>query len=144
MREKFGVHVYKVFAGKVGNSNCGNTSRIVFSRAEEFADLIGAPRDLIVDLGDMINSMNSKRGISSEKLEDLSKDWLKRFDKSPIGWNWLNASIHGMIKHGYEMLDELPTPPGYWTEEGTEASNKFIRSRRLNHARKMKIDLNIR
>ena len=49
-----------------------------------------------------------------------------------------------MTKHGADITDSYPIPaPGRWSEEGAEAKNKFEKSRRLHHARKMDVEVNM-
>ena len=112
MKEKIGVDVYKVRPGSIGNSNCGNTSRRAFEQAEVFANIVGFPTDLAVDLGIMLNAINSKEDINPRKFKCLADDFLERFGKSEVRWNWPNPGIHGMIKHGDKIIEELPTAPG--------------------------------
>ena len=134
-KTKLGLNLYKVFAGKQGNSNSGNTSRKLFAHPDVFADIIDYDADIIDDLGTLINAQNSLVDIDGDKVDEFAKKLIDKFYASARAWNWFNASTHGLVIHGGSIIRFLPTAPGYWIEEGGEASHKFDRHRRLHNAR---------
>ena len=117
----------KLFPGKTGNSNDGNTARTAFENFETFARILGWPEDLVRDLHYLILAVNSTSMVSPEKFEKLANDWLNRFHRSEFKWNVLSPTVHLLLHHGADIIRYFNAPLGLFSEEGPEANNKIIR-----------------
>ena len=142
-KARLGLDVYKVQPGQAGNSNSGNTSRKAFANFEVFADIVGCPPEYIQKLGVLINAANSKTAIDPVKCEAFQKEVVALFEKAGLSWNWMSQSLHTLLFHLHQQIAFLPTPPGYWSEEGAETHHKLERHRRMHHARKTSIEANM-
>lgn len=48
----------------------------------------------------------------------------------------MTATVHKILVHSSDILENTVLPVGYFGEEGAESRNKFYKSDRLHHARK--------
>jgi len=55
---------------------------------------------------------------------------------SSVGWYSMPPTMHKILEHGRQIIQECPLPLGLTNEEASESNNKIIRSFRLHHCRR--------
>ena len=116
----------------------GNTARILYENAEFLSEVTTVPLDLILALRKLCRGAASSRPIDPQKFQRAANDFKRLYFEKYMGhdrrtaWYFLPSTIHKIIEHGAQIIEELPVPPGLAGEEGSEGQNKYFRSIRQN------------
>lgn len=118
-----------------GSSNDGNTARRFFANYEKSAEITGVNKELICRFGNILQALSSGFKINIKTFKNYSMDTAKLYVDL---YNWFNmpASVHKILIHGADVIDQLILPIGHLSEEAQEARNKDYRNIRENHSRK--------
>ncbi|CAG9840790.1 unnamed protein product [Diabrotica balteata] len=133
------VHIPK--AG-YGNSNDGNTSRRFFQNTECSSCITGINRELINRFKVILEVISSGHEIDHHKFENYAQDTAKLYVKL-YGWHPMSPTVHKMLIHGAQVIEQAILPIGQLSEEVAEARNKHFRKYRVDFSRKFsRIDCN--
>lgn len=118
-----------------GNTNDGNTSRRFFNNPELVAEITGVDLQLIVRLKIILEVLSSGFEIDASKFEAFAFDTAKLYVEL-YPWHPMTPTMHKILIHGPEVIQNALLPIGQLSEEAAEARNKHFRLYRLNFARK--------
>ena len=124
-----------------GPSNTGNVCRRCFRNAQAFADALEIPYPFIHQIWIVYMLITSRYPLVYEKFEAECKklsDMFFQYFKTPeeqMSFYKNVPSFHSVCDHP-ELLLDYPCPPGFMTEEGSEANNKDMEECYFNFTRK--------
>lgn len=123
---------------KGGNTTNGNTARRAFGDVDNFAYCLGFDDDekeIIVRVRNILLALQSGRQLNMDKLSEYCHEshliWFELFP-----WSSPSPYTHRLFAHSFEISSAFPLPMSMYTEEASEAKNKFYKSDRFMHARK--------
>lgn len=140
-KRKLGLRVDFPKSG-FGNSNDGNTSRRFFDDPELAAEITGIDATLIKRFKIILECISSGFKIHKERFDIYARDtaelYIKLYNRHPM-----TPTLHKILIHGSEVVENALLPIGQLSEEAAEARNKHFRQYRQNFARKFsRIDCN--
>ena len=139
LKKQIGIRVNCVKQGH-GNSNTGNCAKTFFRESEKSANILGINTDIIADLGDLLNDLNStKKCVSPTEYLKKAHGLFDRLVQHCVEYGDLSPTIHRVIHHGHLYLQraqELGIPLGCFSESALEMRNKDRRISRLRFSRK--------
>lgn len=118
-----------------GNTNDGNTSRRFFEEYEISAAITGVDKTLIYRLKIILDTLCCGYKINTEAFEIYCQETAALYIQL-YGFYPMSPTLHKILRHGAEVIEEAILPIGQLSEEAAEARNKHIRSYRLNYTRK--------
>jgi hypothetical protein len=124
-----------------GPSNTGNVCRRCFRNAQAFADALEIPYPFIHQIWIVYMLITSRYPLVYAKFEAECKklsDMFFQYFKTPeeqMSFYKNVPSFHSVCDHP-ELLLDYPCPPGFMTEEGSEANNKDMEECYFNFTRK--------
>ncbi|CAG9840685.1 unnamed protein product [Diabrotica balteata] len=118
-----------------GNTNDGNTSRRFFENPQLAADITKVNFELIYRLKIILETISSGHKIDVQQFDDYSKATAKLY-VDLYGWHPMTPTMHKILVHGAEIIENALLPIGQLSEEAAEAKNKHFRLYRENYARK--------
>jgi len=80
-------------------------------------------------------TLASGQDIHPEKFEAFCKETLDEY-MSSVKWYNIPPTLHRVLVHGKEIVEAMPMPVGWTSEEGSESNTKFARRFHTNHTRK--------
>jgi hypothetical protein len=117
-----------------GTSTSGKTARVAFENPHKLANVTGVDEELITILALLLIAIRSYTPINAVEFERLCKRaheiYVSKYANIPM-----SPKLHQLLIHGPKILENLSLPPGFYSEEGPEASNKHLREDRDIHAR---------
>jgi len=127
--------------GGFGSTNDGNTARRAFSEPETFSEITGIDLRLIKNLRTILICLSSQLPIDVTKFQSFCH---KTAEIIVYEYSWLpmTATVHKILVHSADIIQNTVLPVGYFGEEGAESRNKIYKSDRLHHARKCSRKLN--
>ena len=96
---------------------------------------MGVPEKLVENLGTIWGAMASGFAIDLDKFELLCQE-TKVLYFSSVGWYAMPSTLHKILEHGRQIIEECPVPLGLTNEEASESNNKVLRGFRLHHSRR--------
>ena len=118
-----------------GTSTTGGTAKRAFDDPELLATILGLDKVMVKTLGLLLAAIRSFRKINVDEFEKkcnvVKQIYIRDHSNIPM-----NTKMHQLLEHGPDILRTCVLPPGFTSEEGAEALNKFLRRDRINHARK--------
>lgn len=140
-REEMGLLVDIPKVG-FGNSNDGNTSRRFFNNPESSSRITGINISLIKRFNTILEVISSGFNIDHEKFDSFAQTTAKMYVEL-YGWHPMSPTVHKILMHGAEVIQQAILPIGQLSEEASEARNKHLRKYRVDFARKFsRIDCN--
>lgn len=133
--ENLGLHVDKP-KQNYGSTNDGNTARRAFEKPCTFAEITGVSVELILKFRTILIAMACQLPIDANKFETLCFQTGALF-RTLYPWFPMPATVHKVLIHGKQILDNCLLPLGYLGEDAAESRNKFYKQDRLHHARKI-------
>ena len=124
-----------------GPSNTGNVCRRCFRNAQAFANALEIPYPFIHQIWIVYMLITSRYPLVYAKFEAECKklsDMFFQYFKTPeeqMTFYKNVPSFHSVCDHP-QLLLEYPCPPGFMTEEGSEANNKDMEECYFNFTRK--------
>ena len=120
---------------RFGNTNDGNTARRFFEHEEESARITGIDKNLIHRFHVILRTLSSGYDIDANKFKEFCQDTAKLYvEKYP--WYMMPPTVHKILIHGPQIIDNALLPIGQLSEEAQEARNKDIKQYRQGHSRK--------
>ena len=89
---------------------------MAFLHPDEFAQIVNLPKQMIIDLGHMIDAFASGYELDPEKFQAQADDWLNRFHETDMTWNYPSPYLHMLLVHGADLIRASPVAPGIWSE----------------------------
>lgn len=122
-------------SGGSGTTTDGNTARRVFENWEKSAAILELDPDLIRRLAVITSVLNSGLDIDAEKYDtyamDTAKLWVELYP-----WYYMTPTIHKILVHGKQIIENSLLPIGMFSEEPQETSVKVYRGNRREFSRK--------
>ena len=143
LREALGILVDIPVEGGSGNTNDGNTARIFYHNYQKSAVATGICPELIRRFSILCRTICSTREVDANKFDEYAKETAKLYiEKYP--WYYMSASVHKMLCHGKDLIENALLPIGQFSEEAQEARFKEFRQYRRSFSRKTsRIDSNM-
>lgn len=132
--EKLSLHVDKP-KPNYGSSNDGNTARRAFENPDIFSEITGVSLELITKFQTILIALACRLPLDLEKFETHCFNTGTLFI-SLYPWFPMPASIHKVLVHGKQIIENCLLPVGYFGEDAAESRNKLYKQDRLHHARK--------
>ena len=114
-----------------------------FEDLPTLSEIVHFPLDLLEDLKLIFDALDCWFMVDWKKFQAFTSNWLDRFHASEQNWNILCPTLHFIMHHGWEIIRDLPVPPGMLSEEGSESSNRFFRYNREHQARQCSLEKNL-
>lgn len=122
-RVELGMHIDKPRSGGSGTSNTGNVARKFFKNFEKVASITGLDQTLIQRCGTILQVMASGREVNTSAFDAFCEETAKLCIKL-YPWYYLPASVHKVLIHGAQVMENFLVPIGQLSEEAQEAKNK--------------------
>jgi len=118
-----------------GTTNCGNTSRRFFQNYSVTAEITKIDENLIKRLATILEVICCNYIIDADKFHDYALQTAQMaVDLYP--WYNLPATVHKILVHGKEIIENYALPIGSLSEEAQESRNKDYRFFRSHNSRK--------
>ena len=122
--ETMSLLVDKLKANSSGSTNDGNTARRAFGQPELFARITNVDQSLIHNFKIILISFTCQQVLNLKKFETFCFD-TANFNMTKYPWFPMPATIHKVLIHAKQILENSVLPAGYFGEEASEARNKF-------------------
>ena len=100
-----------------GTSNDGNTARRFYERPDIVSKILDVPAELVWGIGEIWHTLTSGRFIDTDLFGEFCQNWLDFYKTSSISWYLLSPTIHKVLEHGVQIIENLPLPIGWYSEE---------------------------
>lgn len=118
-----------------GNTNNGNTARRFFSQPNLASEITGVNEEMIKRFGVILRCMACGYEVNVEAFRKYTYETAELFVKE-YPWFYMPSSIHKILIHGADIIDNVGLPIGMMSEEALESRNKDARNFRQHHTRK--------
>ncbi|XP_076674657.1 LOW QUALITY PROTEIN: uncharacterized protein LOC143372392 [Andrena cerasifolii] len=138
VQEKFWTHMgLKVDRVKQshGNTNDGNTARRIFNNPHLTAEITGVNEECITRFSTILKAINSSYSINKILFHDYCRETAELYVKH-YSWYYMPVSVHKILIHGSQIVENFTPPIGSFSEEALECRNKNIRQYREDHTQK--------
>ena len=122
-RNEVGLVIGIPRSGGSGSSNNGNTPRRFFRNAEQTAAIINVDVHSIKRIYVVLCTLSSGFMIDVDKLKDYCLETAELFIQLHP-WYYMPQSLHKILIHEWQVVDEMVLPIGMMSEEALEARNK--------------------
>lgn len=134
-REKTGLLVDFVKQGW-SSSNDGNTARRFFANAELSAEITEIDVKLIKRFHTILQVISSPHRINATKFQQYTFQTAK-YCVEKYGWYYMPASVHKLLIHGADIVQNALLPIGQLSEEAQESRHKDLKKYRAQSSTKM-------
>lgn len=118
-----------------GSTNDGNTARRFFKDPALSAEITNVDERLIRRFAVILQAIASGAEINIENFTIYTRETAELFVEL-YGWYNMPASVHKILIHGPEIIENAIVPIGQLSEEAQEARNKDFKRFREHHTRK--------
>ena len=112
-----------------GTTNTGNVAREFFQKSDRVSEIIGVEKEMIERLYTVLQVISCGKEIDLNEFKKYCIETAKiiielypRYKMSP--------SVHKILIHGCDIMNELNAPMIWFSEEPQEAKNKVFRKAR--------------
>lgn len=133
-KREVGLIVDKPKSG-AGNTNDGNTARRFFNDAETTSKLTGLNQEILERFDVLLRTLSSGFEIDVNKFETYATE-TKELYLRLYEWYPMPVTVHKILCHSKDIINNFLLPIGQMSEEAQEARNKEIRKVREGHTRK--------
>lgn len=133
--KELGLRVDIPKAGGSGSTNDGNTSRRAFAEHTIFSAITQVDQELIFRLKIILISLSCQFALDLEKFEKYCFETAEYY-LSKYPWLPMTPTLHKVLIHSKQIMENTALPVGYFGEDAAEARNKIYKSDRLHHARR--------
>src|SRR6195952_2767429 len=130
-KSKMGILV-DIPKAEFGNTNNGNTSRRFFNDPETSAAFTGVDVSWIARIKIILEVISSGHKIDVEKFRQYTLDTAKLYVEL-YPWCPMTPTLHKVLVHGPDIVENALLPIGQLSEEAAEARNKHFREYRLSY-----------
>lgn len=136
LRSRLGLLIDKPRSGGSGNSNDGNTARKFFRNSNIVAEVTGLNRELIDKCHVILQCLASGYDIRKDAFQTFAINTARLLVRE---YPWFNMppSVHKVLVHGSDVIDNALISIGELSEEAAESNNKNIKDFRRNYTRKI-------
>lgn len=135
LKKQMGINVDIPTQGS-GSSNNGNTARRFFGNPSLVSEITGVSEVLIKRLSVILTVVNSSYEVNVAKFRVYARETAELYIHL-YSWYYMPVSVHKMLIHGAQVIENLCIPVGQASEEGSEVKHKDIRFHRLHHTCKI-------
>lgn len=137
IRQRLGLLV-DVVKPNAGTTNDGNTARMALSDENRnlFGEILGLQQWLLDDLHTILVAISCGLPIDDTKFGELGKTVATKY-VAEYNWHPMTVTIHKLLVHGKDIIKQSILPVGLLSEQAAETRNKFWRSDREHHTRKV-------
>lgn len=118
-----------------GSSNDGNTARRFFEDPETTSSITGLDKNLLKRFKVILAVINSKKPINVAKFKLFAEE-TKDNILTMYTWRPMTPTVHKVLAHAKEIIENSMLPLGELTEEAQEARNRDVKHFRLFNTRK--------
>ena len=118
-----------------GSTNDGKIAQRAFSQPELFGRITNVDQSLIHNFKIILILFTCQQVLNLEKFETFSFDTADLY-MTKYPWFSIPATIHKVLIHAKQILENFVLPAGYFGEEASKARNKFYKRDREFHTRK--------
>lgn len=118
-----------------GSSNDGNTARRFFEDPETTSSITGLDKNLLKRFKVILAVINSKKPINVAKFKLFANE-TKDIILTMYSWRPMTPTVHKVLAHAKEIIENSMLPLGELTEEAQEARNRDVKHFRLFNTRK--------
>lgn len=126
------VHYHRPATG--GNSTTGNACRVLFEKHEKLADILELDKTLVRNFSVILKALSCMRPLDYGKFKKFCRDtadiWIDNYPEHKM-----TPSVHKVLAHSTDIMQNLNLPIAYFSEEAAEASNKIHRNNKEHHGR---------
>lgn len=121
-----------------GTTNDGNTVRIAVSDKNRmvFSEILGLHQWLLDDLHTILVTTSCGLPVDSTKFWEFCKTVAAKYI-SEYNWHPMTVTIHKLLVHDKDIIKQSILPVGLLSEQAAETRNKYWRSGRKHHTRKV-------
>jgi hypothetical protein len=121
-----------------GTTNDGNTARRFFENPEITAKITGLDAGLVRRFAILLQVIASKEQVNIAKFREYAKETADLYvSKKLYHWYPMPPTVHKLLIHGADIIENAVLPIGQLSEEAQEARNKDFKRIRECHARKI-------
>lgn len=130
-------------AGGAGNSTTEKDCRKVLNEPEKLAGILELDINLVRNLSIILKVLNAREEINVSKFRELC---MRTYEIFVVKYDFYKmcATMHKILAHSCDVIMVLPLSPGFFSEEGPESLNKFLKHIRQAHARTVSREANIK
>lgn len=132
--EKVGIKIDVVKQGS-GTTNDGNTSRRFFGNPALTSEITKIDKELIYRLSVILETICCNFPVNAEKFGSYAEETAK-LAISLYPWYYMPSSVHRILLHGKDIIQNAALPIGSLSEEAQECRNKEYKYYRIHHSRK--------
>ena len=136
LKDSIGLVVDLPKSGGSGTSNDGNTARKFFKLFDITSDITKVDKDLIKKIYVILCTISSGYEINTEEFKRFSLETYDLYIKK-YKWYYMPQSLHKLLIHGSDIIENFHLPIGLLSEESQEARNKDFRNFRERFTRKI-------
>ena len=111
--KKMGLNIDMPRDSGHGTSNDGNTARRFYERPDIVSKILNVPAELVWGIGEIWHTLTSGQFINTDLFSEFCQNWSDFYKSSSISWYLLSPSIHKVLEHGAQVIDNLPLPIGW-------------------------------
>lgn len=120
----------------MGSTNDGNTARRFFSESSVASSVTGVSEVLIKRLQIILKVLSCGYTINVEAFRQYLSETAKLYVEL-YPWYYMPPSLHKILIHGADIIQQFSLPIGMISEEALESRNKDFRNVREFHTRKI-------
>lgn len=134
--KQLGLNVDKPKPGGSGTTNDGNTARRAFEKPDLLAELLGLDRQMLQNFKTILIALSCQLPVDPVRFDNLAFSTAEIYVKY-YSWYPMPSTVHKIFIHGEDIMRNSLLPLGMLGEEASEARNKYYKSYRRDHARKL-------
>lgn len=134
LKDKIGIQVDTVKQG-TGTTNSGNTSRRFFGNPALISEITGLDAGIVKRFSIILEAITITEAVDPKKFGDFCLETAKEF-VALYEWYNMPATLHKILIHGKDIIENCIFPVGLLSEEAQESRNKDYKKYRLRHSRK--------
>ena len=117
------------------STNDGNNARCAFSQPKLFARITNVDQSLNHSFKIILILLTCQQVLDLKKFEKFCF-YTANLYMTKYPWSPMSATIHKVLIHTKQILENSVLPSGYFGEEASEARNKFYKRDREFHTRR--------
>ncbi|XP_076656381.1 uncharacterized protein LOC143361026 [Halictus rubicundus] len=117
-----------------GNTNDVNTARRAFQDKRILEEIPGVDINLLQKMKIILITICSQFPINLKKFQIFCSETAELFMKK-YSWYPMTPTVHKILIHGKQILEQCILPPGYLGEDAAESKNKYYKYDMAHHAR---------
>ena len=120
-----------------GKSTTGQNVKRAMQDPELTAAILDLETKFVNEVNNIAKFLNSLEPVSKQDWYNSVDYVFEHYNQNFSRFANLSPSVHKIICHGWQMIERLSKPPGFYSEQSQEKLNKKFRDIRDNNSRKM-------